>query len=97
MKEYLGDIGYEIIDSMTVLSASIIGDEPENEIMKIMNNLTKAYQIDVLRTFGFDIPIGKNHKHTTLRGYEYCLEEINESDGIIVMDIYVPVARVKVQ
>lgn len=73
MKEYYSDISYEIIDSMVVLSGTAIGREPENKIMTVMNKLAKAYQISVLRTFGFDIPIDRSEDVSELRSYEYWL------------------------
>lgn len=73
MKELYSDISYEVIESMIVLSATAIGREPENKIMTVMNRLAKAYQLNVLRNFGFDIPVDRKVNLPELRGYEYWL------------------------
>lgn len=175
VKEYYSDISYEVIDPMIVLSGSAMGSEPETKIMELMKDLANIYRLNVLRTFGFDIPFVRSDNVAKLRGYEcwlavdmaeirklpseytfefegvnvfikkipscryaklriedpfsdpyerigggwrrllrwmekhdfkasgivkcdnaYCLEEISEVNELIVMDIYVPVARVNV-
>lgn len=73
MKEQYGDIGYEIINSMIVLSGTVVGREPDKEIRTIMNRLAKAYQLVVLRSFGFDIYVDISRNDTGHRGYEYWL------------------------
>lgn len=73
MKEQNGDIGYEVIDSMTVLSGTAIGREPDKEIKTVMNKLAKAYQLNILRSFGFDIYVDRSVNNSELRGYEYWL------------------------
>ncbi|MBF4693506.1 AraC family transcriptional regulator [Fusibacter ferrireducens] len=73
MKKYLSDVSYEIMDKMTVLSGSMVGDEPEDAIIELMNRLAEAYDIKPNRAFGFDIPVEGNEDVTRLRGYEYWL------------------------
>ena len=87
MKEYYSDISYEIIDSMIVLSGTAIGSEPETKIMTIMNNLADAYQLSVLRTFGFDIPIDRNDNVANHRGYEYWLA-VDEAELVKLPSAY---------
>ncbi|NLO09021.1 MAG: GyrI-like domain-containing protein [Clostridiales bacterium] len=79
MKEHFKDISYEVIDSMIVLSGTAIGREPETKIMTVMNRLANAYHLNVLRSFGFDIPVDRNMDVIELRGYEYWLS-IDESE-----------------
>jgi hypothetical protein len=79
MRECLSDISYEIIDSMIVLSATAIGSKPEDDIMAVMSKLVKVYKLDILRTFGFDIPIDVRTHVTEARGYEYWLS-INKAE-----------------
>jgi AraC family transcriptional regulator len=78
MKQYLSNISYEIIDSMTVLSGTVFGREPEETVMAVMNRLAQKYQIKILRSFGFDVPIEGNEDVMEKRGYEYWIS-IDES------------------
>lgn len=73
MKKYLSAVRYEVIDSMVVVSGLAIGAEPEDYIIGKMNQLAAQYQLNVLRTFGFDSPIESSTDVTTLRGYELWL------------------------
>ncbi len=73
MKVYLSDVRYEIMEQMIVLSGTAIGSEPEDAIMATMNKLAETYNIEVLRSFGFDSPVEGTEDVTKLRGYEYWL------------------------
>lgn len=73
MKDTKDDISYEVIDSMIVLSGTAIGRKPEKEIMKVMSKLVKTYNLRVLRSFGFDIPVDSDASANEVRGYEYWL------------------------
>ena len=77
MKEYLSNVRYEIIDSMVVLSGTAIGSEPGEAIIALMNKLARYHELEVIRSFGFDISIEGNSDVTELRGYEYwlCVDE----------------------
>lgn len=79
MKSYLSDVRYEIIPPMTVISAIAKGEEPENEIINLMNQLISYYQLQVLRRFGFDSPVEESHDVQQYRGYEYWLS-VNEDE-----------------
>lgn len=72
MKKYLSDVRYEVIESMVVVSGLSVGAEPEELIIGKMNQLAEHYQLNVLRTFGFDSPVDTPDV-TTLRGYEFWL------------------------
>ncbi|MDW7662721.1 MAG: AraC family transcriptional regulator [Bacillota bacterium] len=72
MKKYLSDVRYEVIESMVVVSGLSVGAEPEEFIIGKMNQLADKYQLNVLRTFGFDSPVDTPDV-TTLRGYELWL------------------------
>lgn len=72
MKKYLSDVRYEVIESMVVISGVAIGAEPEDFIIGKMTQLASKYQLNVLRTFGFDSPV-ETTDVTDLRGYEYWL------------------------
>ncbi len=73
MKKYLSDVRYEVIDKMVVLSGTMIGAEPEDAIIALMNRLAEVYDIKPHRAFGFDVPVEGNDDVTRLRGYEYWL------------------------
>lgn len=73
MKEYLSDVTYEVIEKMTVLSAVVVGKEPEEEVIGLMNRLRENYGISVLRSFGFDSPLEETEDVLEKRGYEYWL------------------------
>jgi hypothetical protein len=73
MKKYLSDVRYEVIESIVVVSGLAIGAEPEDFIISKMNQLAAHYQLNVLRTFGFDSPVEESTDVTTLRGYELWL------------------------
>lgn len=73
MENFLSDVRYEVIDSMVVVSGVAIGSEPEDYIIGKMNHLAEHYQLNVIRTFGFDSPVEASTDVTTLRGYELWL------------------------
>lgn len=73
MKSNFSEVKYEIIDKMTVLSGTAIGEEPEDAIIERMHRLAGSYGINVIRSFGFDSPIEGSEDVTKLRGYEYWL------------------------
>lgn len=73
MKRYLSDVRYEVIESMVVISGLAIGAEPEDYIIGKMNQLAQHYQLNVLRSFGFDSPVEESTDVTALRGYEFWL------------------------
>lgn len=79
MKSYLSDVRYEVIDKMTVLSGTAVGNEPEEEIIQRMHRLGDIYHLNVLRTFGFDSPVENSADVMQLRGYEYWLS-VEESE-----------------
>ncbi len=72
MKKYLSDVRYEVIESLVVVSGLSVGAEPEEFIIGKMNQLADKFQLNVLRTFGFDSPVDPPDV-TTLRGYELWL------------------------
>jgi AraC family transcriptional regulator len=78
MRQYLSAVHYEVIDAMTVISGTAIGNEPEDKIIQIMEHLIEQYQLPVLRKFGFDSPVDGSSDLRELRGYEYWLA-VNDS------------------
>ena len=73
MKNFLSDVRYEIIEEMLVLSGTVFGKEPEDEIIGIMNKMAEFYDVEILRTFGFDSPVENTEDIMEFRGYEYWL------------------------
>lgn len=73
MKNYLSDIKYEVIEDMTVLSCTVEGNAPEDEVINLMNKLATVYGINPVRTFGFDSPVEGEQDAMQYRGYEYWL------------------------
>jgi len=73
MRQYLSTVHYEVINPMTVISGTAIGNEPEDKIIQIMEHLIEQYQLPVLRRFGFDSPVDGSDDLRQLRGYEYWL------------------------
>ncbi|GAU78330.1 AraC family transcriptional regulator [Fusibacter sp. 3D3] len=78
MKKYLSDVRYELMDKMVVFSGTMIGNEPEDAIIGLMNQFAKTYDITPLRAFGFDVPVEGSEDVTRFRGYEYWLS-VDES------------------
>lgn len=70
---YLSDIKYETLKSMTVLSGTVIGQEPEEEVIEIMRQLSEDIGIRTVREFGFDSPVSEDDSNKGYRGYEYWL------------------------
>jgi hypothetical protein len=73
MKSNFSEVKYEIIDKMTVLSGTAIGEEPEDAIIETMHRLAEATVLTSQDSFGFDSPIEGSEDVTKLRGYEYWL------------------------
>ncbi len=70
---YLSDIKYETLKNMTVLSGTVIGSEPEEEVIGIMKQLGEVIGITSVREFGFDSPVNEDDSSKGYRGYEYWL------------------------
>lgn len=68
MKSFLSEVSFTALEPMVVISAVAIGAEPEDFIIEKMGQLAQHYQLDVLRTFGFDSPV-ETTDVTTFRGY----------------------------
>jgi hypothetical protein len=73
MNAYLSDVVIVKMPPMVVLSGIAVGTEPEDTIMRVMNQLAAAYELDVKRRFGFDSPVTAEQVTAQLRGYEYWL------------------------
>lgn len=78
MKKYLSDVSYTIIDPMTVLGCTIYGSDPEEQVIELMHQLAKAYNLKPLREFGFDSPVESAEDVINYRGYEFWLAVTEE-------------------
>lgn len=73
MSNYLGDVRIVKMAPMVVLSGVAVGSEPKETIMSTMIQLAAAYDLNVIRRFGFDSPVTAEQASVQLRGYEYWL------------------------
>lgn len=79
MVDYLSEVNFTVINSMVVLSNTIISNNPEEEVVELMTNFAADYNIKPLRKFGFDSPVLEKESEKGYRGYEYWLV-IDESN-----------------
>lgn len=84
--DYLSDIRIDNLATMTVASAVRISKEPEDDVIKFMEQwATKAGIGPGARRFGFDVPVSDQEQKDGLRGYEYWVavdDGVSVSDGI---------------
>lgn len=69
--EFISNVNYVALEQMTVISGIKAGDEPENEIILLMKQLAKEFNLSPIRAFGFDSPVGGKESLKVYRGYEY--------------------------
>jgi AraC family transcriptional regulator len=77
--KFLSDIKYVTLANMTVLSATLYGNEPEEEVINLIHDFAKENNIHPLREFGFDVPVEGDKPTTEYRGYEIWIS-ISEED-----------------
>lgn len=77
--KFLSDVSYVSLTSMTVLSGTIFGSDPEEEVINLMHEFAKENHITSLREFGFDVPIESEKPNEEYRGYEFWLS-ISDDD-----------------
>jgi len=73
MLDYLSNVKYVTLKEMSVLSATQISHNPEEEIIERMKKLANRLGITPLREFGFDSPVDQKLADQGIRGYEYWL------------------------
>ncbi|MCT4661114.1 MAG: helix-turn-helix domain-containing protein [Tissierellales bacterium] len=78
LMEYLSNVKYVTIDKMTVISCTIEGQNPEDEVIALMKKLSSKFDLQPYREFGFDSPVNSTEDAINYRGYEYWLAINNE-------------------
>ncbi|MNZ62821.1 Regulatory protein SoxS [compost metagenome] len=70
--DYFSEVRIDDLETMTVASASRIGNEPEDEVIAYLTKWAEAAGIENdSRKFGFDIPVSEEEQSKGHRGYEY--------------------------
>jgi AraC family transcriptional regulator len=72
MEDYISDVFFESLPDLTVASAVVISENPEEEVMAFLDKWVKEHPgLKCGRKFGFDVPVSKDQRERGLRGYEY--------------------------
>lgn len=74
MQEIYSEVYLETLENMTVVSAVVISQNPEEEVMKLLTDWAGATGIEISRNFGFDVPVSEPQQKEGIRGYEYWLQ-----------------------
>lgn len=78
--EYLSDVRYVTLETMTVLSGTVYSGNPEDEIIEIMNALAGEIGLEPDRSFGFDSAVESELSAEDYRGYEFWLTVSDEDE-----------------
>jgi AraC family transcriptional regulator len=80
---------YEFLSPYRMVMARRIGNSPEEEVIKFLQEWVSKQGVDpkLSRSFGFDIPVSEELKKQGIRGYEY---------WIAVPEHVLPIGEVKI-
>ena len=73
MPDYLSKVRYQTIEGMYVIRAIVISQEPENDVIGLLQKYAVEKGLKTTRNFGFDVPVSEEQGNEGLRGYEYWL------------------------
>lgn len=88
MENQYSEVRFETLDTMNVVSATVISRNPEEEVIAFLTGWAGKNGISKnTRNFGFDVPVSETEQKNGLRGYEYWLKvegEVPVSDGVVL-------------
>jgi AraC family transcriptional regulator len=84
MLDYLSNVKYITLKEMSVLSATQISHNPEEEIIGSMKQLASSIGIHPVREFGFDSPVEQELAEQGIRGYEYWLVYSEKDEELVL-------------
>lgn len=91
MENKFSDVRFETLDTMYVISASIISNNPEEEVIRKLTEWAEKRGVCTdTRSFGFDVPVNEEEQQKGLRGYEYWIKVENSiptSAGVVIKRI----------
>ncbi len=91
MDNIFSDVRFENLNTMFIVSASVVSSNPEEEVIAFMTKWIEENSIDATaRKFGFDIPVSEEARNKGLRGYEYwvCVSENTPvSNGVVLKKV----------
>lgn len=73
MLEYLSKASVVYIDELYVLARRVISNNPEEQVIELQQKYKNDNNLQVIREFGFDIPVSDEDQSKGKRGYEYWL------------------------
>jgi AraC family transcriptional regulator len=91
MENVYSDVRFETLDTMDVVSATVISRNPEEEVTSFLTHWAGQHGIPKSsRNFGFDVPVSEEEQKKGMRGYEYWIKvegEIPVPDGVVMKRI----------